>query len=181
MRSSDLTIRKGDKTVPIRTADPLLEVPTDMSAVIATPVGPLGLQARGDRLSHILLRARGHTAGRPLTGVLAEASRQLMAYFDGRLRLFDLPLAPAGTPFQLAVWEALQTIPYGDTWSYTELAERIDRPAAVRAVGAANGQNPLPIVVPCHRVIGSNGKLVGFGGGLEMKRALLAIEQRTLF
>jgi methylated-DNA-[protein]-cysteine S-methyltransferase len=113
--------------------------------------------------------------------VLGEATRQLDAYFSKRLRRFDLPLAPHGTPFQLEVWQALQRIPYGDTWSYADLARRIGRPDAVRAVGAANGRNPIPIVIPCHRVIGSNGQLVGFGGGLPLKRWLLDLESRRLF
>ncbi len=101
------------------------------------------------------------------------------AYFAGELRQFSLALAPVGTPFQLDVWNALRAIPYGETRSYGELAERIGRPSAVRAVGAANGANPLPIVVPCHRVIGSNGSLTGFGGGLPLKQALLALERTT--
>ncbi|MGF1610829.1 MAG: methylated-DNA--[protein]-cysteine S-methyltransferase [Kiloniellales bacterium] len=102
---------------------------------------------------------------------------QLRDYFAGKRTDFDLPLSPRGTPFQLAVWRALCDIPYGETISYGELARRIGRPSASRAVGAANGANPLPIVVPCHRVIGSSGKLTGFGGGLETKAALLALEQ----
>ena len=110
---------------------------------------------------------------------MREVVRELTAYFAGELRQFSLPLAPIGTPFQLDVWNALRAIPYGETRSYGELAERIGRPAAVRAVGAANGANPLPIVVPCHRVIGSNGSLTGFGGGLPLKQALLALERRT--
>jgi methylated-DNA-[protein]-cysteine S-methyltransferase len=109
----------------------------------------------------------------------AEAVRQLDAYFAGRLRQFDLPLAPKGTAFQQRVWQALLDIPYGETVSYGELARRISRPSAVRAVGAANGQNPLSIVIPCHRVIGSDGRLVGYGGGLPAKSALLALEQRV--
>ena len=110
---------------------------------------------------------------------MREVVRELTAYFAGELRQFSLPLAPQGTPFQLDVWNALRAIPYGETRSYGELAERIGRPAAVRAVGAANGANPLPIVVPCHRVIGSNGSLTGFGGGIPLKQALLALERRT--
>ena len=106
-----------------------------------------------------------------------EAKRQLAAYFAGELTEFDLPLAPEGTPFQLSVWQALRRIPYGKTVSYGAIAESIGRPSASRAVGAANGANPLPIVVPCHRVIGSTGKLTGFGGGLDTKAALLALEQ----
>ena len=104
---------------------------------------------------------------------------QLEEYFAGERQAFDLPLHPLGTPFQLAVWEELERIPYGVTISYGELARRIDQPAAVRAVGAANGRNPLPIIVPCHRVIGSNGSLTGFGGGLPTKRFLLAMEERV--
>ncbi|NNG04911.1 MAG: methylated-DNA--[protein]-cysteine S-methyltransferase [Inquilinus sp.] len=106
-----------------------------------------------------------------------EAVRQLAAYFAGALHDFDLPLAPSGTPFQMAVWRELRRIPYGETISYGELARRIGRPAASRAVGAANGANPLPIVVPCHRVIGNTGRLTGFGGGLDTKAALLALER----
>ncbi|MFT5090279.1 MAG: methylated-DNA-[protein]-cysteine S-methyltransferase [Candidatus Latescibacterota bacterium] len=103
-------------------------------------------------------------------------AEQLDAYFTGALREFDLPLAPEGTTFQLEVWAALEEIPYGETISYAELALRIGNPAAVRAVGMANGKNPLPIVVPCHRVIGSDGSLTGFGGGLPTKEFLLKLE-----
>jgi methylated-DNA-[protein]-cysteine S-methyltransferase len=150
---------------------------SERAAVIDSPVGPLRLEAAGEALSRLVLRARAGSARPKPAGVLAEAARQLEAYFSGRLRVFDLPLAPSGTPFQCDVWRALQDIKYGETWSYTDLARRIGRPTAVRAVGAANGQNPIPIVIPCHRVIGRDGKLVGFGGGIEMKRTLLAIEQ----
>jgi methylated-DNA-[protein]-cysteine S-methyltransferase len=101
---------------------------------------------------------------------------QLDAYFAGRLRRFDLPLAPEGTPFQREVWSALTTIPYGETVSYGELARRVGRPTACRAVGAANGRNPIPIIIPCHRVIGADGSLTGFGGGLPIKRRLLLLE-----
>ncbi len=103
-------------------------------------------------------------------------AEQLDAYFAGALREFDLPLSPEGTTFQLEVWAALEEIPYGETISYAELALRIGNPAAVRAVGLANGKNPLPIVVPCHRVIGSDGSLTGFGGGLPTKEFLLKLE-----
>ena len=108
---------------------------------------------------------------------------QLQEYFDGRRDVFELPLAPQGTPFQQRVWEALLSIPFGETCSYLDLARAIGQPSAMRAVGAANGRNPIPIVIPCHRVIGSNGALVGFGGGLDIKAALLALEtkQRALF
>jgi methylated-DNA-[protein]-cysteine S-methyltransferase len=106
----------------------------------------------------------------------------LQEYFRGERRTFDLPLAPRGTEFQMDVWRALQRIPYGETRSYSGIAREIGRPAAVRAVGAANGANPIPIVIPCHRVVGSNGSLTGFGGGIETKRWLLALESTpTLF
>ena len=111
---------------------------------------------------------------------LADAADQLRAYVTGELEQFDLKLAPEGTPFQLEVWKELERIPYGKTISYGELAERIGKPNAVRAVGAANGANPLPIVIPCHRVIGADGSLTGYGGGLEKKEALLALEGALL-
>ena len=111
------------------------------------------------------------------TGAFAETIAQLRAYFRGDLTCFDLPLAPQGTPFQLQVWNELQRIPYGTTISYAELARRVGKPNAARAVGAANGKNPLPIVIPCHRVIGSNGHLTGYGGGIHIKKALLKLEK----
>jgi methylated-DNA-[protein]-cysteine S-methyltransferase len=108
-----------------------------------------------------------------------EALSQLRAYFKGELYQFDLPLAPEGTPFQLQVWQAIQMIPYGEVISYAELAGKIGRPhEAARAVGAATGKNPLPIVIPCHRVIGSNGQLMGYAGGIHIKEASLALERR---
>jgi methylated-DNA-[protein]-cysteine S-methyltransferase len=108
----------------------------------------------------------------------AEAIRQLRAYFAGELTDFDLPLSLEGTEFQLRVWRSLRRIPYGETISYGQLATRLGNPKASRAVGLANGSNPIPIIVPCHRVIGSNGSLVGYGGGLKNKKALLALESR---
>lgn len=109
---------------------------------------------------------------------LADAAAQLSAYFAGERQAFDLPLEPRGTEFQRAVWSALQRIPFAETTTYAALAQVIGRPAAVRAVGAANGANPIPIVIPCHRVIGSSGSLTGFGGGLPVKRWLLDHEAR---
>ena len=106
----------------------------------------------------------------------AAARQQLTEYFAGARREFDLPLKLSGTEFQMSVLRALQQIPYGETTSYAEIAERVGRPRAVRAVGAANGRNPIPIIVPCHRVIGSHGELTGFGGGLDTKEALLRLE-----
>jgi len=113
--------------------------------------------------------------------LLAEAVRQLRAYFKGELREFELPLDLAGTEFQLRVWRELTRIPYGETRSYQDMARAIGAPKAVRAVGAANGANPIAIVVPCHRVIGAGGKLVGYGGGLPLKRRLLSLERGELF
>ena len=112
-----------------------------------------------------------------------DVATQLTEYFAGRRQTFELPLAPEGTPFQQRVWSALLDVPYGETISYGELASRIGRWSASRAVGLANGSNPLPIVIPCHRVIGSNGTLTGYGGGLAIKERLLALERgaRRLF
>jgi methylated-DNA-[protein]-cysteine S-methyltransferase len=110
---------------------------------------------------------------------LSDVVEQLQSYFAGTRRTFDVALAPRGTPFQLKVWEALRAIPYGTTVSYGELAEQIGNPKASRAVGLANGRNPIGIIVPCHRVIGANGSLTGYGGGLENKRILLDLEARV--
>ncbi len=112
--------------------------------------------------------------------VVAEARRQLDEYFAGRRTAFQLPLAPSGTPFQLRVWNALRDIPYGATRTYGEQARALGQPAAVRAVGAANGRNPIPIVIPCHRVIGGDGRLTGYAGGLEIKEHLLELERRHM-
>ncbi|MGH9654345.1 MAG: methylated-DNA--[protein]-cysteine S-methyltransferase [Bryobacteraceae bacterium] len=114
---------------------------------------------------------------RPDHSILKAARQQLEEYFAGRRETFDLPLAPAGTPFQRSVWKALERIAYGETQSYGQIAQSIGSPKAVRAVGAANGANPIPIVIPCHRVIGGDGSLTGYGGGLARKRQLLALEQ----
>jgi methylated-DNA-[protein]-cysteine S-methyltransferase len=147
-----------------------------MERVIETAVGKLRIEADDRSITGIWLNAKGSTTGGEATGVLAELERQLAAYFSGTLKTFELPLSPKGTPFQLEVWAALQKIPYGTTCSYSDIAKRIGRDDAVRAVGAANGQNPIPIVIPCHRVIGASGALTGFGGGLPMKKWLLAHE-----
>lgn len=112
---------------------------------------------------------------------LAAVIRQLDEYFAGRRRQFDVPLAPHGTAFQLEVWRTLRTIPYGETRTYSQIARTIGRPNATRAVGAANGANPIPIIIPCHRVIGSNGSLTGFGGGIDVKRRLLDLEAGMSF
>jgi len=150
-----------------------------------SPLGSLLLAGNDAGLMWILLpRERVPHAPRPdweySEDLFIEASRQLDAYFEGRLTSFDLSLSPQGTPFQQSVWSELRAVPYGETVSYGEIARRIGAPKAVRAVGTANGKNPLPIVIPCHRVIGSDGKLTGYGGGLPMKEFLLALESATL-
>ncbi len=149
-----------------------------------SPVGELLLA--GDKTGLKLIRFpmskrnRGpHPEWEEKRELLREAIEQLDAYFVGKLQRFDLKLAPEGTPFQLSVWRALQEIPYGQTISYGELARKIGKPKASRAVGGANARNPLAIVVPCHRVIGSDGSLTGFGGGLETKQTLLARERNN--
>jgi methylated-DNA-[protein]-cysteine S-methyltransferase len=144
-----------------------------------SPVGDLLLLAREDDhgLAGLYLYGEPQRDWRRSDAPFAEVHRQLDAYFAGELEEFDLPLAPSGTPFQLRVWEELQRIPLGETISYSELAERIGNPKTVRAVGLANGRNPISIIVPCHRVIGADGSLVGYGGGLERKRWLLEHEE----
>lgn len=153
---------------------------------IDSPVGRIMLAGNSQGLLEISFMAgrdrrspdpRWHLDDSQFTEVIA----QLREYFDGRLREFDLPLQPEGTSFQLQVWKALREIPYGETISYAELARRIGKPKAVRAVGAANGKNPLSIVIPCHRVIGSDGSLTGYGGGMENKKYLLALEGSGTF
>ncbi len=142
-----------------------------------TPLGALRLVAGETGLTHIEFDGQhGRDGEEGINTALNAAVNQLSEYFAGRRTQFDLPLAAAGTLFQQQVWRALVAIPFGEVRSYCEIAESIGRPKAVRAVGAANGRNPLPIVVPCHRVIGSNGSLTGFAGGLEAKRTLLALE-----
>jgi len=150
---------------------------------IDTPIGRMLLAGNADGLTHVGLPEARHPLAIPPgwqrdPRTLATASRQFEAYFAGTLDAFDLRLAPRGTPFQRQVWDALLSIPYGVTISYVELARRIGKPAASRAVGLANGANPLAIVIPCHRVIGANGSLTGYGGGLTAKRFLLDLERR---
>jgi methylated-DNA-[protein]-cysteine S-methyltransferase len=148
---------------------------------IDSPIGRLLLAGDGKSLIQVGFQS-GPRPLHPADGWLAAAApfraaiTQLEQYFAGKRRAFDLPLAPRGTDFQRRVWRLLTEIPYGKTISYGELARRIGKPSASRAVGLANGANPLPIVVPCHRVIGADGSLTGFGGGLPIKRKLLALE-----
>jgi methylated-DNA-[protein]-cysteine S-methyltransferase len=148
---------------------------------IDSPVGPLLLAGTAQALTRVHFQSgprplRPPKNWRHALAPFVRARGQLLEYFCGARRAFELALAPSGTPFQLAVWRALGAIPYGETVSYGELAHRLGLTAGARAVGVANGANPLPIVVPCHRVIGADGTLTGFGGGLHIKRALLALE-----
>lgn len=146
-------------------------------AYTPTPVGDLLVVGSEEGLLRIEFPPAAAPAGVPRDERrLAPVLRQIDEYFAGSRREFDVPLAPRGTAFQLEVWRALQRIPYGETRSYAEIARSIGRPAATRAVGAANGANPIPIIIPCHRVIGSNGALTGFGGGIDVKRWLLDLE-----
>jgi methylated-DNA-[protein]-cysteine S-methyltransferase len=148
---------------------------------IESPVGPLTLVGDESGLQELAFGNKAPQHDRiEDKGRLAEAIRQLRAYFAGDLEAFELSLTPKGTPFQLQVWKHLCDIPYGETISYGELARRIGNPNASRAVGLANGSNPIAIIVPCHRVIGSNGKLTGYGGGLPIKEKLLALERKQL-
>ena len=147
---------------------------------VDSPVGRLRLAAEDGQLTELKFGGEAvpvHCDG-VNDAVLDEAERQLAEYFRGERQVFDLPLQPKGTPFQLADWQALREIPYGETVSYGDIARRIGRPKAFRAVGMANHSNPISIIVPCHRVIGSDGKLTGYGGGLEVKRQLLELEQK---
>ena len=150
-----------------------------------SPVGRLLLAGDGQRLSRIgFPRGKGVVTPRPQwrrdDDAFSLVEDQLQEYFAGTRREFDLPLDLRGTSFQLTVWRELARIPYGETTSYGEIARRIGQPAASQAVGAANGANPIPIVIPCHRVIGADGGMTGFGGGIETKKWLLALERPDL-
>ncbi|MBM3755862.1 MAG: methylated-DNA--[protein]-cysteine S-methyltransferase [Acidobacteria bacterium] len=145
-----------------------------------SPIGPLVLAGDGEVLTHIRFHGVSQANWREAPEPFVDAVAQLRAYFAGELTAFDLAFRPHGTPFQQSVWKALAGIPYGETTSYGAIAKSIGKPDAVRAVGAANGANPIPIVIPCHRVIGASGKLTGFGGGLDVKEKLLRLESRQL-
>jgi methylated-DNA-[protein]-cysteine S-methyltransferase len=152
-----------------------------------TPVGPLTLVAEGEALVAVWMEDQRHHPGELAHGtpagdddpVLVRAAAQLAEYFAGERTVFDLPLAAEGTEFQRRVWAELERIPYGETATYGELARRLGNPTGSRAVGLANGRNPLGIVVPCHRVVGTSGDLTGYGGGLPRKRLLLDLEARV--
>lgn len=152
---------------------------------VQSPIGELLLAGDGETLQ-LLHMQQGHRPARVGPGwtrraePFARVRAQLDEYFAGRRRHFDIPLRPTGSPFELSVWQALQEIPYGATASYGAVAARIGRPGSPRAVGAANGRNPIAVIIPCHRVIGADGSLTGYGGGLERKRLLLDLEAGLL-
>jgi methylated-DNA-[protein]-cysteine S-methyltransferase len=149
---------------------------------IDSPIGPLALAGRGQLLTNLRMVNQTYEPNRtnwvPDDRAFPDAVQQLEAYFAGERTDFDLELSLAGSEFQRRVWQALLTIPYGETRSYGEIAEQIGASGAARAVGLANGRNPIAIIVPCHRVIGASGSLTGYGGGLERKQALLELERR---
>jgi methylated-DNA-[protein]-cysteine S-methyltransferase len=152
------------------------------NTTVDSPIGPLTLVALDGVLTGLYMEKQRHlpdvsTFGPVDDSAFGEVREQLSAYFSGTLTEFDLPLAMVGTPFQQRVWTALRDIPYGETISYGELAEQLGNPKAGRAVGLANGKNPVSVIVPCHRVVGSGGDLTGYGGGLERKRHLLDFER----
>jgi len=148
--------------------------------LIHSPIGPLLLTANEDALTDIFFD--GELIGEEnLNQVLRKAIIQLKEYFDGKRKMFDISLEPEGTDFQKSVWQALQTIEFGKRISYTQLSRQMKNLLAIRAIASANGKNPIPIIIPCHRVVGSKGELVGFSGGLWRKQFLLELESPTLF
>jgi len=151
--------------------------------IIESPIGPILLAGNEDGLKHLIFLKGKKKADIPKdwiqnTDFFKEAVRQLEAYFSGELKSFNLKLAPEGTDFQKSVWKALCEIPYGGTRTYKEIAASIGKPRAYRAVGLANNRNPIPIIIPCHRVIGADGKLTGYASGLDIKEYLLKLEKR---
>lgn len=151
----------------------LIESPVGQLKLVADEQVLLAVLWDKERMNRVRLEAMEETNSH---AILREAEQQLKEYFSGKLRKFDLPMNAKGTPFQEAVWDVLTFIPYGSTWTYKQVAEKIKNPSAVRAVGAAIGRNPISIIVPCHRVIATNGSLTGFAGGLDRKKTLLTLE-----
>ncbi|QNO15593.1 methylated-DNA--[protein]-cysteine S-methyltransferase [Alkalicella caledoniensis] len=150
--------------------------------IIETPIGKLTLICDDISLTSIAFGEKQMSEEfeeKQLHPILVETSRQLSLFFEGKLQEFNIPLNPSGTTFQKAVWDSLKEIPYGKTVSYGDVAKNIGNPKSVRAVGQANNKNPIPIIIPCHRVVGKDGSLVGYGGGLDIKKYLLALEDST--
>jgi methylated-DNA-[protein]-cysteine S-methyltransferase len=146
------------------------------STTIPTPIGDVQIIASNYNVTHLFFEKDIQAIVEKQNDIIIEAVKQLTLYFNSEINEFDLPLAPDGTAFQKQVWQLLQTIPFGTTTSYLQMAKRLGDPLAIRAMATANGKNPIPIIIPCHRVIGSNGKLVGFSGGLDKKQWLLMHE-----
>jgi len=143
-----------------------------------SPYGIITIESDANAITSIKTESNVKPKGKKTADKLTDkAAKQLEEYFTGKRKTFDIPLNPSGTPFQLSVWKALEAIPYGETRSYKEIAEAIGNPNACRAVGLANNRNPIWIIIPCHRVIGANGALTGYGGGLDMKQELLSLEK----
>jgi len=145
-----------------------------------SPLGTLLLSASSQALLSIEFGSQQENSSDSVSNVLVETKRQLNQYFLGERHEFDLPLQLVGTDFQVSVWNALQQIGYGQTAAYSEIAKRIENPKAVRAVGGANNKNPIPIIIPCHRIIGKDGSMTGYAGGLERKKWLLTLEQKII-
>ena len=151
-----------------------------ISATYNSPIGKLTLVSDGEAIAYLAFENNKYPiadAPRGTDKIIEKACKELDAYFAGKLKSFTVPVRPEGTAFQVSAWKALQKIPYGATRSYGEQAKAIGKPKAVRAIGAANGRNPIPIIIPCHRVIGADGSLTGFGGGMKTKQFLLELEQ----
>lgn len=154
-----------------------------ISCVYESPIGKLTLASNGEAITQVEFEDNRYPLPEHPRGddkILRQARKELDAYFAGKLKDFTVPVAPEGTEFQKKAWKALQKIPYGQTRSYGQQAKVVGNPSASRAVGAANGRNPIPVIIPCHRVIGSNGSLTGFGGGMKRKQFLLDLEQGEL-
>jgi methylated-DNA-[protein]-cysteine S-methyltransferase len=168
---------KSDRGTSKRQVSKIMDSPVGKLVLVATDDGLAAILWERDRPGRVRLNIEAEDQAHP---VLVETERQLNEYFSGRRTTFSLKLDPSGTAFQRDVWQALLTIPFGETRSYGQIARQIGRPRAVRAVGAANGRNPLSIVAPCHRVIGATGALTGFAGGLDVKARLLALEREPV-
>ena len=161
---------------------PLMKIAMNNLFVYDSPVGKIVIKDYSGSITEVYFIKDDeviHEGNLKETPLIKEAAKQLTEYFEGKRKDFDLPIETKGTAFQKSVWEALRTIPYGETWSYKQVAEAVNSPKAYRAVGMANNKNPISIIIPCHRVIGANGKMVGYGGGLHIKEYLLNLEKGT--
>lgn len=156
-----------------------MATPANTHFVYNTPLGPVTIASDGESITHLAFGRRPFPGDARPTELTNRAANELQEYFAGKRRAFDLPLSPSGTSFQQSVWRALQNIPYGQTRSYQDIAQIVGRPTATRAVGSANNKNPIAVLIPCHRVIGKNGKLTGYAAGVALKERLLEIERNN--